>query len=155
LAFGILHLVEYSKRIKYKRVSEIVAGLSTFPKRTFVHCTAFELNDVMTSISLVRLWPCTANIYSEITVKTHVKTVKLNYSFFTVTWTSILPYIVQCRSVDSSLLNTLHLEQQSNVENTVKNCKLDYSYSTVLCTFLSCVPYLQCGQSYTFWCHPS
>jgi hypothetical protein len=39
---------------------------------------------------------------------------------------------------------TLHLEQQSNVENTVKNCKLDYSYSTVLCTFLSCVPYLQC-----------
>ena len=39
---------------------------------------------------------------------------------------------------------TLHLEQQSNVKNTVKNCKLDYSYSTVLCTFLSCVPYLQC-----------
>ena len=32
----------------------------------------------------------TANICSEITVKTQVKTVKLNYSFFTVTWTSIL-----------------------------------------------------------------
>ena len=35
----------------------------------------------------------TANICSEITVKTQVKTVKPNYSFFTVTWTSILPYI--------------------------------------------------------------
>jgi hypothetical protein len=40
---------------------------------------------------------------------------------------------------------TLHLEQQSNVKNTVKNCKLDYSYSTVLCTFIKCVPYLQCS----------
>ena len=40
----------------------------------------------------------------------------------------------------------LHLEQQSNVKNTVKNCKLDYSYSIVLCTFISCVPYLQCGK---------
>ena len=40
---------------------------------------------------------------------------------------------------------TLHLEQQSNVKNTVKNCKLYYSYSTVLCTFLKCVPYLQCS----------
>ena len=39
---------------------------------------------------------------------------------------------------------TLCLEQQSNVKNTVKNCKLYYSYSTVLCTFLKCVPYLQC-----------
>ena len=38
----------------------------------------------------------------------------------------------------------LHLEQQSNVKNTVKNCKIYCSYSTVLCTFLSCVPYLQC-----------
>jgi hypothetical protein len=42
---------------------------------------------------------------------------------------------------------TLHLEQQSNVKNTVKNCKLYYSYSTVLCTFLKCVPYLQCRLS--------
>jgi hypothetical protein len=42
---------------------------------------------------------------------------------------------------------TLHLEQQSNVKNTVKNCNLDYSYSTVLCTFLSCVPYLQCRKT--------
>ena len=38
---------------------------------------------------------------------------------------------------------TLHLEQQSNVKNTAKNCKIYYSYSTVLCTYLSCVPYLQ------------
>ena len=31
----------------------------------------------------------TANTYSKITVKTQVKTVRMNYSFFTVTWTSI------------------------------------------------------------------
>ena len=37
---------------------------------------------------------------------------------------------------------TLHLEQQANVKTTVKNCKRDYSYSTVLCTFLTCDPYL-------------
>ena len=55
----------------------------------------------------------TANIYSEITVRTQVKTVKLNYSFFNVTWTSILPYIVQCRSVDSSL-QLLHCTWSSN-----------------------------------------
>ena len=55
----------------------------------------------------------TANIFSEITVKTQVKTVKLNYIFFTVTWTSILPYIVQCRSVDSSL-QLLHCTWSSN-----------------------------------------
>ena len=71
---------------------------------------------------------------SEITVRTQLKTVKLNYSFFTVIWTSILPYIVQCRSVDSSL-QLLHCTWSSN---QMKNCKLDYSYSTVLCTFLSC-----------------
>ena len=45
---------------------------------------------------------------------------------------------------------TLHLEQQSNVKNKVKKCKLDYSYSTVMCTFLSCVPYLQCTHTYIF-----
>ena len=53
----------------------------------------------------------TANMRSEITVKTQLKNVK---------------------------------QQQSNVKNTIKNCKIYYSYSTVLCTFLSCVPYLQC-----------
>ena len=47
---------------------------------------------------------------------------------------------------------TMHLEQKSNVKNTVKNCKLDYSYSTVLCTFLSCVPYLQCVLINAFLC---
>ena len=55
----------------------------------------------------------TANMYSEITVRTQLKTVKLNYSFFTVIWTSILPYIVQCRSVDSSL-QLLHCTWSSN-----------------------------------------
>ena len=55
----------------------------------------------------------TANMCSEITVKTQLKTVKQNYSFFTVTWTSILPYIVQCRSVDSSL-QLLHCTWSSN-----------------------------------------
>jgi hypothetical protein len=44
---------------------------------------------------------------------------------------------------------TLHLEQQSNVKNSVKNCKLYYSYSTVLCTFLKCVQYLQCSGSHS------
>ena len=48
----------------------------------------------------------------------------------------------KCRFIFTVI--TLHLEQQSNEKDTVNNCKLDYSYSTVLCTFLSCVPYLQC-----------
>ena len=55
----------------------------------------------------------TANMCSEITVRTQLKTVKLNYSFFTVIWTSILPYIVQCRSVYSSL-QLLHCTWSSN-----------------------------------------
>ena len=55
----------------------------------------------------------TANMCSESTVKTQLKTVKLNYSFFTVIWTSILPYIVQCRSVNSSL-QLLHCTWSSN-----------------------------------------
>ena len=51
---------------------------------------------------------------------------------------------MQCRSADSSLqlcmYITLHLEQQSNVKNTVKNCKLDDdSYSTVLSHICSVV----------------
>ena len=55
----------------------------------------------------------TANMCSEITVRTQLKTVKLNYSFFTVIWPSILPYIVQCRSVYSSL-QLLHCTWSSN-----------------------------------------
>ena len=64
-------------------------------------------------ISRVVRYLYTANIDSEITVKTQLKTVKLNYSFFTVTWTSILPYIVEGRSVDSSL-QLLHCTWSSN-----------------------------------------
>ena len=64
------------------------------------------------------IWPggltnYTANMCSEITVRTQLKTVKLNHSFFTVKWTSILPYIVQCRSVYSSL-QLLHCTWSSN-----------------------------------------
>ena len=68
---------------------------------------------------------------------------KTKLQFFTVTWTSILPYIVQCRSVDSSL--------QLKTVNLITVIPLN-------CTFIIYVPYLQCislkmVEVYIFYAH--
>ena len=92
----------------------------------------------------------------------HCKYVQRNYSedtskncknelqWFTVLCTSICHtgYMQKCRWYNNPLyfkftVISLHLEQQLHVENTVENCKLDYSalqWFTVLCTIVSICP---------------
>ena len=93
----------------------------------------------------------TANMCNGITVKTHQKTVKMNYSGL-LYYVQVFAIQGTCRSVDGTYNNplyfkftviSLHLEQQLHVENTVENCKLDYSalqWFTVLCTIVSICP---------------
>ena len=105
----------------------------------------------------LQIEPLTPTVLVHTTLSIHCKYVQWNYSedttkncktelqFFYCNmdkYFAIHSTMQKCRFKFTVI--TLHLEQQSNVKNTVKNCKLDYSYSTVLCTFLSCVPYLQC-----------
>jgi hypothetical protein len=57
--------------------------------------------------------PAALQIYAVNHSEDTSKNCKTELQFFTVTWTSILAYIVQCRSVDSSL-QLLHCTCSSN-----------------------------------------
>ena len=96
----------------------------------------------------------TANICSRISVKTHVKTVKLNYSglLYHIQVFAIQSTMQKCRWYNNPLyfkfaVLSLHLEQQPNVKSTMENCKLDYSGLLYFVNLFPCVPYLQCSEN--------
>ena len=96
----------------------------------------------------------TANMCSGITVITHEKTVKLNYSglLYHVQVFAIQSTTQKCRWYNNPLyfkftVISLHLEQQLNVKNTMENCKLDYSGLLYFVHLFPCVPYLQCSEN--------
>ena len=87
------------------------------------------LHWVMCTLKLVVLTSSsnTANMYTGITVKTHVKTVKLNYSglLYNEGVFAIHCTVQECRWHNKLLyfkftVIPLHLEQQLNVKNTVE-----------------------------------
>ena len=91
----------------------------------------------------------TANIYSEITVKTHVKTVNLKYSglLYHAQLFTIQSTMPKCRWYSKSLyfrftVFPLHLEQQLNVKkySGITVNLITVVYCTVY-TFFPCGPY--------------